>query len=77
MSNNHLIQARDNPNDEFYTQYEDIAKEIPYYKEQLADKIIYCNCDNPKYSNFYKYLKDNFYEYKLKQLIATHIGLYE
>ena len=41
------------------------------------DKIVYCNCDNPKYSNFYKYLKDNFYEYKLKQLIATHIGLYE
>ena len=33
--------------------------------------------NNPKYSNFYKYLKDNFYEYKLKQLIATHIGLYE
>ena len=77
MSNNHLIRARDNSNDEFYTQYEDIAKEIPYYKEQLADKIIYCNCDNPKYSNFYKYLKEHFSEYKLKQLIATHIGLYE
>ena len=77
MSNNHLIRARDNSNDEFYTQYEDIAKEIPYYKEQLVGKIIYCNCDNPLYSNFYKYLKEHFSEYKLKQLIATHIGLYE
>ena len=69
--------AKKNKADEFYTQYSDIAKELPYYKEQLADKIVYCNCDNPLYSNFYKYLKDNFYEYKLKLLIATHLGLYE
>ena len=78
MNTNELMNAaKKNKADEFYTQYEDIAKEIPYYKEQLADKIIYCNCDNPKYSNFYKYLKEHFSEYKLKQLIATHIGLYE
>ena len=47
---------------------------MPYYKEQLAGQIIYCNCDNPKYSNFYKYLKDNFHEYNLKKLIATYFN---
>ena len=47
-TNTNLHSAKKAKNDEFYTQYEDIAKEIPYYKEQLADKIIYCNCDNPK-----------------------------
>lgn len=72
-----LQEAKKNKNDEFYTQYSDIAKELPYYKEQLANKIIYCNCDNPKHSNFYKFFKDNFHEYKLKKLVATYLGLYE
>ena len=72
-----MNEAKKNKADEFYTKYEDIAREIPYYKEYLADKIIYCNCDNPLYSNFYKFFKDNFCEYRLKKLIATHIGLYE
>ena len=76
-TNKNINEAKKNKADEFYTQYEDIAREIPYYKEQLADKIIYCNCDNPLYSNFYKFFKDNFNKYKLKLLIATHIGLYE
>ena len=76
-TNNTLNNAKKNKNDEFYTQYKDIVKELPYYKEQLADKVVYCNCDNPKYSNFYKFFKDNFCEYRLKKLIATHIGLYE
>ena len=76
-NNRNLKIAQKAKKDEFYTQYSDIAKELPYYKEQLAGQIIYCNCDNPKYSNFYKYLKDNFHEYKLKKLIATHLGLYE
>lgn len=73
-NNRNLKIARKAKNDEFYTQYEDIAKELPYYKEHLAGKIIYCNCDNPKYSNFYKYLKDSFHEYKLKSLIATYFN---
>ena len=76
-TNKNINEAKKNRADEFYTQYEDIAKEMPYYKEQLVDKVIYCNCDNPLYSNFYKYLKDTFNEYRLKLLIATHIGLYE
>ena len=78
MSNNkNLRKAKKAKNDEFYTQYADIAKELPYYKEQLADKIIYCNCDNPKYSNFYKFFKDKFEEYKLKSVIATYFNANE
>ena len=73
-NNRNLNLAKKTKNDEFYTRYEDIAKELPYYKEQLANKIIYCNCDNPKYSNFYKFFKDNFHEYKLKSLIATYFN---
>ena len=73
-TNNTLNNAKKNKKDEFYTQYSDIAKELPYYKEQLANKIIYCNCDNPKYSNFYKFFKDNFHEYKLKKLVATYFN---
>ena len=73
-NNRNLKIAQKAKKDEFYTQYSDIAKELPYYKEQLANKIIYCNCDNPKYSNFYKYLKDNFHEYKLKKLITTYFN---
>ena len=76
-TNNTLNNAKKNKKDEFYTRYEDIAKELPYYKEQLANKVIYCNCDNPKYSNFYKYLKDNIHDYKLTKLIATPLALYE
>lgn len=76
-TNTNLHSAKKAKNDEFYTQYEDIAKELPYYKEQLAGKIVYCNCDNPLYSNFYKFFKDKFEEYKLKSVVATHIGLYE
>lgn len=75
MNTNRTINnAKKNKKDEFYTQYNDIAKELPYYKEQLANKVIYCNCDNHKYSNFYKFFKENFHEYKLKSVIATYLG---
>ena len=72
--NRNLKTARKTKNDEFYTQYSDIAKELPNYKEQLANKIVYCNCDNPKYSNFYKYLKANFHKYNLKSLTTTYFS---
>lgn len=64
MSNNLRI-VKKAKNEEFYTQYEDIEKELLYYKEHLADKVMYCNCDNPKNGNFYKFFKDKFVEYKL------------
>ena len=47
-------------NDEFYTTYETIEKELVYYKTQLQNKIILCNCDDPFESNFSKYFIRNF-----------------
>ena len=55
MSKNaYLAEAKKNKNDEFYTRFEDIEKELSFYKDKLKDKIIYCNCDNPNESNFWK-----------------------
>ena len=69
--NNNLLKAKKEANDEFYTQYEDIAKEIEHYKEHLKGKVVYCNCDIPHFSNFHKYFLDNFKELELKKLIVT------
>lgn len=69
--NGNLHQAKKAKNDEFYTQYEDIEKEMVHYKEQFKGKVVYCNCDNPYESNFVKYFKDNFKTLGLKKLIAT------
>ena len=69
--NNNLNKAKKEANDEFYTQYEDIAKEVEHYKEHLKGKVVYCNCDIPYFSNFHKYFLDNFKELELKKLIVT------
>ena len=69
--NTNLLKAKKEANDEFYTQYEDIAKEIEHYKEHLKGKVVYCNCDIPHFSNFHKYFLDNFKELELKKLIVT------
>lgn len=71
MSNYNLHNAKRNKQDEFYTLYEDIEKELCNYSSQLKDKIIYCNCDNPFKSNFVKYFILNFNTLKIKKLIAT------
>lgn len=60
--NSNLNKARKSKNDEYYTKYEDIEKEFKNYKEQFKGKVVYCNCDNYKYSNFYKYFKENYKE---------------
>ena len=70
--NTTLHNAKMNKKDEFYTMYEDIENELMYYKEHLTDKIIYCNCDNPDYSHFWKYFYDNFHNLKLELLISTY-----
>ena len=70
--NKNLHQAKTAKNDEFYTQLTDIEKELKHYKHHFKDKIIYCNCDNPKQSNFWKYFHLNFNHFGLKKLIATH-----
>jgi hypothetical protein len=67
-----LHNARKNKNDEFYTRLCDIEKELLLYKKELVGKIIYCNCDDPKKSNFWKYFKDNFKELGIKKVISTH-----
>lgn len=69
--NNNLNNAKKAKNNEFYTLIEDVEKEVSQYKDQFKDKVIYCNCDDYKWSNFYKYFKDHFKEYKLKRLIAS------
>lgn len=50
----------------------DIEREIKNYKDQFRDKIVFCNCDDPKESNFVKYFSNNFEHLGLKKLIATH-----
>lgn len=71
MASNSLNTAKIIKNDEFYTQLKDIEDELQYYTKHLENKIVLCNCDNPKYSNFYKFFYDNFEKLKLKKLIAT------
>ena len=60
-------------NDEFYTQLHEIENELKYYSPYLKDKIIYCNCDSPKYSNFWKYFYNNFHVLGLKGLVSTYL----
>ncbi len=70
-SNSNLHRANKAKNDEFYTQLVDIEKELKHYKEQFQDKVVYCNCDDPFESNFFKYFASNFNALGLKRLIAT------
>jgi hypothetical protein len=75
MASINLQKAKENKKDEFYTQYEDIEKELVNYKEQFKDKIVYCNCDDPKWSNFTKFFLNNFKYFELKKLICTHFEI--
>lgn len=61
-----------NGGDEFYTRLKDIERELSHY--DFTNKIVYCNCDNPKFSNFYKYFHDNFDKLRLKHLIVTYFA---
>jgi len=70
-SNKNLKKAGKAKKDEFYTQLVDIENELKHYKKQLQGKVVYCNCDDPFESNFFKYFAANFNELKLKKLIAT------
>src|SRR5258708_4210753 len=70
--NTNLHKANRAKKDEFYTQIADIEKELKHYKDQFHSKVIFCNCDDPKESNFVKYFSLNFEHLGLKKLIATH-----
>jgi hypothetical protein len=69
--NSTLQNGKKARNDEFYTQLADIEKEMKHYKNQFRDKVVYCNCDDPFESNFFKYFAGNFNALQLKRLIAT------
>ena len=70
-NNQSLGRAQAAKQDEFYTQLGDISNEVKHYKEQLRGKTIFCNCDDPYESNFFKYFALNFNALGLKKLIAT------
>ena len=66
-----LRNARKEKNDEFYTQLVDIENELRHYKEYFKGKVVFCNCDDPYESNFFKYFALNFNFLGLKKLICT------
>ena len=66
-----LSSAKAAKKDEFYTQLPDIERELKHYREHFRDKIVYCNCDDPRVSNFFKYFSYNFEQLGLKKLITT------
>lgn len=70
-----LLDAKTNKCDEFYTLMEDIENELKHYKEHFEGKTVYCNCDDPNWSNFWIYFHQNFTSLKLKKLISTHCNL--
>lgn len=70
--NDSLHRAKDAKQDEFYTQLTDIEKELYHYKDHFQDKVVFCNCDDPEYSNFWHFFAVRFNLYGLKKLIATH-----
>lgn len=69
--NANLNSAKTARKDEFYTQLTDIEKEMRYYRKHFAGKTVFCNCDDPFESNFFKYFVLNFNRLGLKKLIAT------
>lgn len=71
-SNTNLHKAKSAKKDEFYTQLADIEKELRYYKTHFKDKIVFCNCDDPTWSAFWKYFHLHFAELGLKKLISAH-----
>jgi hypothetical protein len=71
VSNKFLHSAKTSKKDEFYTQLSDIEKELRHYKEYLKGKVVFCNCDDPRVSNFFHYFSYNFEQLGLKKLITT------
>jgi hypothetical protein len=70
-ANKNLRSAKTDKKDEFYTQLSDIEKELKHYKNHFKDKVVLCNCDDPRVSNFFHFFSYNFERFGLKKLIAT------
>lgn len=64
-------KANKQKNDEFYTQLIDIERELRHYESHFNGKVVYCNCDDPLTSNFFRYFVSNFKELGLKKVIAS------
>jgi hypothetical protein len=75
MASGVLNKAKRQKEDEFYTQLSDIERELKHYKNHFKNKVIFCNCDDPEYSNFYYYFVSNFEELGIKKLITTHFEI--
>lgn len=71
-SNKNLTEAKKAKNDEFYTQREDIEAELSHYEKYFRNKIVYCNCNDSKESEFWKFFIRVFQQWGLKKLIAVH-----
>ena len=71
LANSSLVGARQAKEDEFYTQLSDIERELRHYKKHFKGKVVYCNCDDPRVSNFFHYFSYNFEKLGLKKLITT------
>jgi len=70
-SNKYMHKAREGQNDEFYTILADIERELRHYKKHFKNKTVFCNCDDPRVSNFFHYFSFNFEQLGLKKLITT------
>ena len=66
-----LTAAKAAKNDEFYTQLPDIERELRHYKDHFRGKTVYCNCDDPRVSNFFRYFSRNSEYLGLKKLVTT------
>ncbi len=66
-----LSAAKRAKKDEFYTQLDDIAEEVRHYAEHFRGKVVLCNCDDPRISNFFHYFSHNFERLGLRKLVAT------
>lgn len=71
INNSNLHSAKRAKNDEFYTRLTDIEKELKHYKEHFRGKTVYCNCDDARTSNFFRFFSLKFEDYGLKKLITT------
>ena len=67
----HLNKAKRATNDEFYTMLSDIERELKHYKSHFKNKVVFCNCDDPRVSKFFHYFSYNFEKLGLKKLITT------
>lgn len=67
-----LNQAKEAKKNEFYTRRQDIEAELQHYQPYFENKVVYCNCDDPEYSEFWKFFVRVFRPWHIKKLMATH-----